>query len=194
MTASSLSRRQAMRCLGAAACAALAAQRGAAAAELPGDSVYQLRVPLTDHNGQPFELASARGQLVLVSMFYSSCEMVCPMIFETIHLTLKALPAKERDRVKVLMISFDPARDTVAVLKRTAQAHSCDEHWTLARADEAGARKLAAVLGVQYRRLTSGEFNHSSTTLLLDREGRIAARTGVLGSVDPALLKVLHEL
>ena len=114
------------------------------------------------------------------------------MIFETIHQTVQALPAAERDRVKVLMVSFDPARDTVAVLKQTAEAHHCDARWTLARTDESNARKLAALLGVQYRRLAGGEFNHSSTIELLDAEGRIAARTGTLAAVDPALLKTLR--
>jgi protein SCO1/2 len=118
--------------------------------------------------------------------------MVCPMIFETIAMTVKALAPPQRERVKVLMISFDPARDTVAVLRRTAEAHQCDARWTLARTGETEARKVAALLGVQYRRLASGEFNHSSTIELLDAEGRIAARTGTLGAVDPAVLKALR--
>jgi protein SCO1/2 len=46
---------------------------------------------------------------------------------------------------------------------------------------------------VQYRRLASGEFNHSSTIELLDADGRIAARTGTLAAVDPALLKTLRQ-
>ena len=121
-------------------------------------------------------------------MFYTSCDMVCPMIFETVHATLAALPPADRAGVRVLMVSFDPARDTTAVLKKTAQARNCDAQWTLARADEATARKVAAVLGVQYRRLANGEFNHSTTLALLDRQGRIAARSGKLGPADPALV------
>jgi protein SCO1/2 len=163
-----------------------------AGGELPGNSIYQFKPPLTDQNGSAFDIAALRGGPVLVSMFYSSCEMVCPMVFETIHLTLQALPAGERERVRVLMVSFDPARDSVAVLKQTSEAHHCDARWTLARTDEASARKLAALLGVQYRRLASGEFNHSSTIELLDADGRIAARTGMLAAVDPALLKTLR--
>ena len=165
-----------------------------AATDLPGDSIYQYRPSFTDQDGRAFDIASLRGGPVLVSMFYSSCEMVCPMIFETIQLTLKALPAAERERVRVLMVSFDPARDSVAVLKQKAEAHQCDARWTLARTDETSARKLAALLGVQYRRLASGEFNHSSTIELLDADGRIAARTGTLAAVDPVLLKTLRAV
>ena len=191
MTLPLISRRDALLCL--AAIAAARPSLAAAATALPGSSVYQLKPPLTDQDGQAFELASLRGRLVLASMFYSSCQMVCPMIFETIKQTVAALPPADRDRVRVLMVSFDPVRDTTAVLKRTAEAHGCGAQWTLVRTDEANSRKVAALLGIQYRRLTDGEFNHSSSIELLDPEGRIAARTNTLGAVDPAFLKSLRQ-
>jgi protein SCO1/2 len=184
------SRRSALGWLAAAGLLPLA---GRAADALPGNSVYQLRLPLTDQDGQPFELLSLRGRPVLVSMFYNSCEMVCPMIFQTLQMTLDALPAAEQQRVRVLMVSFDPARDSVAVLKARAQAHQLDARWTLARTDDANARKFAALLSVQYRRLASGEFNHSSSIALLDAEGRITGRTSTLAAVDPQLLKSLRQ-
>lgn len=191
MSAFPMRRRRVLWGLGALACAPLSAM--GAASELPGESIYRLRDTLVDQDGRTFGLSSMRGHAVLASMFYSSCEMVCPMIFETIHQTLKALPAAEAKAVKVLMISFDPARDSVPVLKKIAQQHSCDARWTLARSNESSVRTVAAALGVQYRRLASGEFNHSSTLELLDTEGRITARSGVLGAVDPALVAAVHR-
>jgi protein SCO1/2 len=187
MNSPNLSRRTALFLLAATACAPLMA------VELPGNSVYQLHAPLVDQNGEAFDLASVRGQPVLISMFYSSCDMVCPMIFETIQQTVDTLAPSERGRIRIVMISFDPARDTVPVLKKTAEAHGCDARWTLARTDEANARKIAALLGVQYRRLSNGDFNHSSTIQLLDADGRIAARTGTLGSVDPKLVQATRR-
>jgi protein SCO1 len=192
MNIQSINRRQALLSFGAVACLPLAAHAAPTNAT-PGNSVYQLHAALTDQDGRPFELESLRGTPVLVSMFYSSCQMVCPMVFETIHSTLKALPAGERADMKVVMISFDPARDSVAVLKKTAGVRNCDAQWTLARGDESTSRKVAAALNIQYRRLSDGEFNHSTIISLLDREGRIAARTGKLGTVDTALVKAVHE-
>jgi protein SCO1 len=159
-----------------------------------GSSIYALRVPLTDQNGRDFTLADLSGQPVLISMFYTSCEAVCPMIFETLRLTLARLNERERRHVRVVMVSFDPARDTVAVLARTAVAHGADARWTLARTSEADARQIAAVLGLQYRRLASGEFNHSSEIVLLDEQGQIAQRSALLGDVDPKLLLSLRKL
>jgi protein SCO1/2 len=160
----------------------------------PGDSVYRLDAKLQDQDGRSFALASLQGTPVLASMFYTSCDMVCPMIFESIHANLRVLPAREREAVRVLMVSFDAARDTQAVLKKTFEQHDCDSRWRLARCDEATARKVAAVLGIQYRRLGNGEYNHSSTIDVLDAQGRIVARTGKLGAADPAVAAALHKL
>jgi protein SCO1/2 len=181
-----LSRR---RCL-----AALAAIACAPAFAIEGNSIYKLDAHLTDQDGRAFDLASLRGKPVLVSMFYTSCQMVCPMIFETAHATLDALPAADRKDVRVLMVTFDPARDTVAALKATADQRGADARWTLARTDDATTRKIAALLGIQYRKLADGEFNHSTLLTLLDREGRIVAKSGKLGPADPALVKRVHAL
>lgn len=164
------------------------------AADLPSNSIYKLDAKLTDQDGRDFALASLRGKPVLVSMFYTSCQMVCPMIFETVHATVRALPEADRREVRVLMVSFDPPRDTVAVLKETAAKRHCDGQWTLARTDEATTRKIAAVLGVQYRKLADGEFNHSTQLALIDRDGRIAAKSGKLGPADAALVKRVHAI
>jgi protein SCO1/2 len=64
----------------------------------------------------------------------------------------------------------------------------------LARTDDATTRKIAALLGIQYRKLADGEFNHSTLLTLLDREGRIVAKSGKLGPADPALVKRVHAL
>jgi len=163
-------------------------------AVVPGDSIYRLDARLQDQDGRDFTLSTLQGTPVLASMFYTSCDMVCPMIFESMHANLRALPARERDAVRMLMVSFDPARDTLAVLKKTAEQRACDSRWRLARCDDATARKVAAVLGIQYRRLPNGDYNHSSTIDVLDAQGRIVARSGKLGEADAAVTAALRKL
>jgi protein SCO1/2 len=187
------SRRQALMLLAGAACLPAVAATASNADALPGDSLYRLNPLLTDQDGHAFALGTLQGAPVLVSMFYSSCEMVCPVLFETVAQTVKSLPAPARDRIRILMVTFDPERDTVAVLKETAEKHSCDQHWSIVRGSPADVRQIAAALGVQYRRLASGEFNHSTSVLLLDAQGRITRRSGSLGAVDPALVTALRQ-
>ena len=92
----------------------------------------------------------------------------------------------------MLAVSFDPAWDDVATLRTCAEKHKLDPYiWTLARAEPAQVRQLSGVLGLQYRQLPDGEFNHSSELILLDVDGRIAARTTVIGKLDPAFVKAI---
>jgi protein SCO1 len=161
-----------------------------AKAPLPADSVYQLALTLTDQQGRALPLGAGRGHPVLVSMFYTSCQFVCPMLVEALRATEARLSAAERARVTVLLVSIDPEHDSVAVLERTARQRELDTmRWSLARTDAASVRKLAAVLGIQYRALANGEFNHSTALILLDNEGRIVARTAQLGDADPIFVR-----
>jgi protein SCO1/2 len=50
-------------------------------------------------------------------------------------------------------------------------------------------RQLAAVLGIQYRALPNGDFNHSTALILLDADGRLVARTTRLAGADPAFVE-----
>lgn len=172
--------------------AAVAAQPSPAAT-VPPDSIYNLDIRLEDQGGRSFRLAELRGKEYIVSMFYSSCPYTCPTLIETAQMTLAKLPPDARPRA--LLISFDVKRDTVAVLERVAREHGLDsERWTLARTDAASVRKLAAALGIQYRELPDGDFNHSTRLLLVDRDGRIVGRTDTMGEVDPGFLARLRAL
>ncbi len=161
---------------------------------LPGSSVYQLPINLVDQDGRPFKLTAKRGQPLIVSMFYNSCEFVCPMLIDTIRATENSLTQDERKQLNMLLVTFDPARDDVATLKSVAGKRELDlTHWTLARTDASAVRKLAATLGIQYRLLPSGEYNHTTVLILLDDEGRIIGRTAKIGTVDPAFLKLIRQ-
>ncbi len=115
------------------------------------------------------------------------------MLFEAIKNVEAALPAESRQRLSVGLISLDPKRDTPAALKKTASQRGADEtRWRLYRAEEADVRKLAATLGIQFRQLSGGEFNHSTVLILLDAQGRVIARTEKIASIDPVFMKAVR--
>jgi protein SCO1/2 len=164
-------------------------------ADRPSASIYQLTAQLTNQSGETHGLDVYRGHPVLITMFYGSCPMACPLLIETVRATERALPAADRSRLRVLMISIDPERDTVASLQALAKTRRIDtSRWTVANADPATVRKIAAVLNIQYRRLPDGEFNHSSIVTLLTPTGEIAAQTSTLGKADPAVLEAMQKM
>ena len=176
-----------------AALLALGAAAAAADTALPGDSVYHLDVGIQDQRGARGTFAQGRGGVRIVSMFYANCPYVCPMIVETIRRTENALDPAQRARLSVLLVTLDPARDDPAALAKVALQRKLDARWTLARTAPEDVRKLAAVLGIQYRQLENREFNHSSALILLDAEGRVLARSSTLGETDPAFVAAVRD-
>ena len=128
-------------------------------------------------------------------MFYTSCQFVCPMLIDSIRDAEKQLAPAEREQLGVLLVTFDPEHDTVAVLKRTADERGLDPgRWSLARTDPATVRKLASVLGIQYRALPNGDFNHTTAILLLDAQGRVVAKSSQLGRAEPAFVNRIRAV
>jgi protein SCO1/2 len=126
------------------------------------------------------------GRARIVTFLYASCPMVCPLTVETLVKLDAALTPAERAHFDVLLLTMDPENDTPQVLSQLArERHIANKPWTLARASLQDTRKLAAALGIQYRALSDGNFQHSSVLVLLDPEGREVARSSVLGTPAP---------
>jgi protein SCO1 len=168
----------------------------ATAPPLPKDSVYQLPLPLTDQHGKTADWRRHRGKPQVVAMFYSSCPYICPLIIDSGKAVEHAMSPAEQAKLGFLLISMDPKRDTPAALMRLAKQRKLDSgHWSLAspRADD--VRSVAGVLGVRYRQLADGEFNHTSALVLLDRDGRIVTRTEKIGgAVDPEFIEAVRRV
>ena len=105
----------------ALSCCAVAAEQTAPVQQLPGNSIYQLPISLLDQDGHEFRLSGKRGKPVIVSMFYNSCQFVCPMLIDTLQMTQESLTPAQRAGLSVLLVTFDPARDS----GRTQVHHQC---------------------------------------------------------------------
>lgn len=153
-------------------------------AALPRDSIYQLPAKLVDQRGNVFEWSALRGRSRVVSMFYTSCQLVCPLIIDAGKAIEKSLAPKQRERLGFVVVSMDPKRDTVAALARVSVQRGLDPaRWTLASPQPGDVRAIAGLLGVRYRQLSDGGFNHSTVLVLLDADGRVLARTEKVGTV-----------
>ena len=168
---------------------------GAVGAEPPGDSLYQLEIALQSSDGTSVALSELRGRPLLVTLFYSQCSSVCPMITARLQSIESQITARNRHNVTILMISLDPGRDTPQVLASFKHEHHIEaSNWIVARAAAGEVRALAAVLGVRYRELPDHSFNHSAVIALIDRDGVIKARAdGVLGA-DAAFVRQVQSI
>jgi protein SCO1/2 len=161
---------------------------------LPPNSVYHLQVSVEDQFGEITGLDRYRGKPVLVTMFYTSCPHVCPMLISTIKLTESKLSTEERADLRVLTISIDPEHDTPEKLRETQERHSVDSsRWSMTRSQPGDLRTIAGVFSVKYKKLPDGEFNHTTRIVLLDRDGTQVASTEQLGRPDAAFLEAIKS-
>jgi protein SCO1/2 len=163
---------------------------------LPGDSVYQLALPLVDQDGRKLDWRARRGRPQVVSMFYTSCRYVSPQNDDTGKALENSLTPAQQGRIDLLLISLDPRNDTPAALRSIVDKRGLDtRRWTLAAPRPDDVRSVAGLLGIRYRELEDGGFNHSTALVLLDRDGRIVARTEKVGSaLEPAFVAQVRKL
>jgi protein SCO1/2 len=69
-------------------------------------------IALNDLDGTPFHLADYRGKVVLLFFGYTYCPDVCPATMAELRAARALLNASQAERVQVVFITVDPARDT----------------------------------------------------------------------------------
>jgi protein SCO1/2 len=141
---------------------------------LSGTSIYNLTSRWTNQDRKSVMLDSLRGEPVVVTMAYTSCKDICPMIVADMVAIEDRLKESSPTKIRFAFFSIDSAVDTPERLKAYAEDRGLDPaHWTLYHGDDKAVRELAAALGVRYRRDASGGFDHSAIISLLDADGSI---------------------
>lgn len=159
------------------------------------ESIYLLDGKYTDQQGKEMGLDVFKGHPVLVSMFYATCPHACPMLIADMKRIEKALPEAQRKDLRVILVTFDPERDTVEKLDALASAHGLDpSRWKMLRTDPSKVQELAAVLGIKYRFAPGGDINHSSTISLLDRRGVVVERLEGLRQPEAPIVQRIGKM
>ncbi len=132
-----------------------------------------------NYDGAPFILADLKGFPVLLFFGYTFCPDICPLTMMEIAAAQRALeqqaPALAAD-LKVVFVSVDPQRDTLARLE--PYIHAFDPRFYGVRVTEAELGLLKPAYGL-YTEAAEGHslsddyylLDHTSRVFLVDREG-----------------------
>lgn len=74
-------------------------------------------IVVPDQNGQPFRLSEQVGKVVLLFFGYTHCPDVCPTTMSDYKAVKQQLGA-DANKVRFVMVTVDPARDTPAIMSR----------------------------------------------------------------------------
>lgn len=135
-----------------------------------------LKFTLTDAaTGASMDAAHFKGKVVLLYFGYTHCPDVCPMTLADLAAAVRTLGARA-DQVRILFVSVDPARDTIPVLKRYAEAFG--PQVVGLRGDQEQLRRLTKRYRVTYgyeKPDVHGNYvvSHSSAVYVFDRNGHV---------------------
>lgn len=130
---------------------------------------------LVDHNGQPRTLADFRGKLVALFFGYTHCPDVCPTTLSDFATALKSM-GPDANKVQVLFVTLDPARDTPALLKQFVPAFNPGFLGLIPTPEQ--LKLITMEYKVVYQKTTGGEkgeylIDHSAGTYVYDAQGRL---------------------
>jgi protein SCO1/2 len=74
-------------------------------------------VTLSDDDGAPYSLAKDPAPLKVVFFGYTNCPDICQAVMSTIASAVTRLDADQRNQVRVVFVTTDPARDTGPALR-----------------------------------------------------------------------------
>jgi protein SCO1/2 len=163
------------------------------AGPLPDESIYQVDAGWTAHDGRSLRLADLRGEPVLMALVFTNCASACPLVVEDMKALAHQMPEDVRDDVQFVLVSLDPARDTLEAMRHFADAHHLSDAWTLLRGTPDDVQMLAALLNVRYRPTADGQVAHSNLIHVLDPDGRLVTQQEGLGTDPAAAVAALEQ-
>ena len=130
---------------------------------------------LTDATAKPRTLADFRGKAVVIFFGYTQCPDVCPTTLAALAEAMKQLGA-DADRVQVLFVTIDPARDTPALLGQYVPAF--DTRFLGLYGDDEATQKVAREFKIIYQKQPGTTpdtytMDHSAGTYIFDPQGRL---------------------
>jgi protein SCO1/2 len=149
----------------------------------------------TDGRGRKVRLSDYRGKPVIVSLIYTGCSDVCPVVSETLARAVEvARDTLGADSFHVLTIGFDSRHDTPARMGAYARSHGLNlVNWDFLSTDADSADSLAEDLGFVFIPSPRG-FDHLSQTTILDAEGHVYGQVYGANFETPLLVGPLREL
>ncbi|MFB0950986.1 MAG: SCO family protein [Halioglobus sp.] len=150
------------------------------ASEMSANGLYLLETPrnigefdLIDHHGNPFNPGRLEGQWTLVFFGFTHCPDICPTTMTFLNTFLESLEGTEAQDPQVVMVSVDPARDTVQQLADYMPYFNPD--FTGVTGEFLDIHRFATKLNTPFRKVMdedgSYQVDHSSNIVLINPRG-----------------------
>jgi protein SCO1/2 len=151
---------------------------------------------LRDTDGQPFELSRLAGKPLVISMIYTSCHHICPMITKNLADAIDiAQEALGSDSFAVATVGFDWKVDTPERMRQfaTEQGVRGTPSWYFLSLDAQTVDRLSDNLGFLYYPSAKG-FDHLAQATIVGSDGTIYRQVYGVDVETTAIVEPLKEL
>ncbi|MCZ4319135.1 SCO family protein [Aequorivita viscosa] len=158
-------------------------------------SIYNLPSHWTTQDGNEIELKDLKGKVLAMVMIYTSCQAACPRLVADMRNIEKQIPEDKKDDVQYVFVSIDPKTDTPERLTAFAKENQMEEDkWLFLRGTEADTREFAAVLAVNYKKISPMDFSHSNIISVFNQGGELAHQQEGLGVDNKETVQAIIDL
>ena len=157
------------------ACNSESAKPSFNAIDLTGSKEYGQNFSMPDQHGQRRTMADFQGKVTLLFFGYTQCPDVCPTTLSDLAAVKQKLGAKG-DKLQVVFVSVDPARDTPEMLK--SYIANFDPSFLALRGSDEELAKMAKDFKIYYKKVdgktpTSYTMDHSAGSYVYDTKGNV---------------------
>jgi len=132
-------------------------------------------ITLVDHKAQAFTSDRFEGQWSLVFFGFTHCPDICPTTMAFLNQFIDSLEDKEGESTQVVMVTVDPARDTVEQLLSYVPYFNPD--FVGVTGEFLDVHRFATALNTPFRKVVSAggdgayQVDHSSNVVLVNPRG-----------------------
>lgn len=137
-------------------------------------SIYNLPSKWTNQDGKNIEMKNLKGKVLVMVMIYTSCKAACPRLIADMRNIENLLSENVQEKVQFVLLSIDPKTDTPKRLKAFAIENKMEgSQWLFLRSTEENTREFAAVLSVNYKKVSPMDFSHSNIISVFNTGGEL---------------------
>lgn len=171
-----------------------AKEKTAASNEISDLSIFNLTSKWNDQNGRELQFEDLKGDVLVMVMIYTSCKAACPRLVADMRNIEEQLSEKAKQNVKMILVSIDPSIDTTERMKAFAIENVMDrEPWLFLRSTEDNTREFAAVVAVNYKRISPIDFSHSNIISVFNDKGEMVFQQEGLGVNSDATIQNIEK-
>ena len=144
--------------------------------DITGSTAFGKDFSLVDPDGKVRTLADFKGKVVVMFFGYTQCPDICPTTLTEMQQVMTLL-GPQSDKVQVLFVTVDPARDTAAILKQYVPAFD-PRFLGLRPADDAALEKVTKDFKIYSKKVPGSSpgsytMDHTAGSYAFDPEGRL---------------------